>query len=123
MDIAIQKKIDTWKSGNYDAETKATIAKMSEDELIDSFYKDLEFGTGGLRGTMGVGSNRINKYTVGAATQGLSNYLKKAFPHEQVKVAVAHDSRNNSPLFASIVADVFSANTRVIIYHSPLWVS
>jgi phosphoglucomutase len=110
MDINIQKKIDTWKSGNYDAETKAAIAKMSEEELMDSFYKDLEFGTGGLRGTMGVGSNRINKYTVGAATQGLSNYLKKAFPTEQIKVAVAHDSRNNSPLFASIVADVFSGN-------------
>jgi len=110
MDTAIQKKIDAWKSGNYDAETKAAISKMSEDELIDSFYKDLEFGTGGLRGTMGVGSNRINKYTVGAATQGLSNYLKKAFPTEQIKVAIAHDSRNNSPLFASIVADVFSAN-------------
>jgi phosphoglucomutase len=110
MDIAIQKKIDTWKSGNYDPETKAALSKMSEEELIDSFYKDLEFGTGGLRGLMGVGSNRMNKYTVGAATQGLSNYLKKAFPNEQVKVAVAHDSRNNSPLFASIVADVFSAN-------------
>jgi phosphoglucomutase len=110
MDIAIQKKIDTWKSGNYDSETKAALSKMSEEELIDSFYKDLEFGTGGLRGLMGVGSNRMNKYTVGAATQGLSNYLKKAFPSEQVKVAVAHDSRNNSPLFASIVADVFSAN-------------
>ncbi|TAH18753.1 MAG: phospho-sugar mutase [Cytophagales bacterium] len=110
MDITIQKKIDTWKSGNYDTETKAAIAKMGEEELIDSFYKDLEFGTGGLRGTMGVGSNRINKYTVGAATQGLSNYLKKAFPTEQIKVAIAHDSRNNSPLFASIVADVFAAN-------------
>jgi phosphoglucomutase len=110
MDIAIQKKIDTWKSGNYDPETKAALGKMSEEELVDSFYKDLEFGTGGLRGLMGVGSNRMNKYTVGAATQGLSNYLKKAFPNEQVKVAVAHDSRNNSPLFASIVADVFSAN-------------
>ncbi|SFF47627.1 phospho-sugar mutase [Thermoflexibacter ruber] len=110
MDITIQKKIDQWKSGNYDAETKEAISKMSEEELIDSFYKDLEFGTGGLRGLMGVGSNRVNKYTVGAATQGLSNYLKKAFPNEQVKVAVAHDSRNNSPFFASIVADVFSAN-------------
>ncbi|MCU0351531.1 MAG: phospho-sugar mutase, partial [Flavobacterium sp.] len=75
MDIAIQKKIDTWKSGNYDPETKAALSKMSEEELIDSFYKDLEFGTGGLRGLMGVGSNRMNKYTVGAATQGLSNYL------------------------------------------------
>lgn len=110
MDITIQQKIDQWKSGNYDAETKEAISKMSEEELIDSFYKDLEFGTGGLRGLMGVGSNRVNKYTVGAATQGLSNYLKKAFPNEQVKVAVAHDSRNNSPFFASIVADVFSAN-------------
>ncbi len=110
MDIAIQKKIDLWQSGNYDAETKAAIAKMGEEELIDSFYKNLEFGTGGLRGTMGAGSNRVNKYTIGAATQGLSNYLKKSFPSEQIKVAIAHDSRNNSPLFASIVADVFSAN-------------
>lgn len=110
MDIAIQKKIDVWQSGNYDAETKAAIAKMGEEELIDSFYKNLEFGTGGLRGTMGAGSNRVNKYTIGAATQGLSNYLKKSFPSGQIKVAVAHDSRNNSPLFASIVADVFSAN-------------
>ncbi len=110
MDSIIQKKIDQWKSGKYDSETKEAISKMSEDELIDSFYKDLEFGTGGLRGLMGVGSNRVNKYTVGAATQGLSNYLKKAFPNEQVKVAIAHDSRNNSSFFASIVADVFSAN-------------
>lgn len=110
MDTTIQKKIDQWKSGKYDSETKEAISKMSEDELIDSFYKDLEFGTGGLRGLMGVGSNRVNKYTVGAATQGLSNYLKKAFPNEQVKVAIAHDSRNNSSFFASIVADVFSAN-------------
>jgi phosphoglucomutase len=110
MDSIIQKKIDQWKSGKYDSETKEAISKMSEDELIDSFYKDLEFGTGGLRGLMGVGSNRVNKYTIGAATQGLSNYLKKAFPNEQIKVAIAHDSRNNSSFFASIVADVFSAN-------------
>jgi len=110
MDSIIQKKIDQWKSGKYDSETKEAISKMSEDELIDSFYKDLEFGTGGLRGLMGVGSNRVNKYTIGAATQGLSNYLKKAFPNEQIKVAIAHDRRNISSFFASIVADVFSAN-------------
>ena len=74
------------------------------------FYKDLEFGTGGLRGIMGVGSNRMNVYTVGAATQGLSNYLKKNFAGEQVRVAVAHDSRNNSRMFAERVADIFASN-------------
>jgi len=120
MDSIIQKKIDQWKSGKYDSETKEAISKMSEDELIDSFYKDLEFGTGGLRGLMGVGSNRVNKYTIGAATQGLSNYLKKAFPNEQIKVAIAHDSRNNSSFFASIVADVFSANGSKVYFFDSL---
>ena len=79
-------------------------------ELFESFYKDLEFGTGGLRGIMGVGSNRMNVYTVGAATQGLSNYLKKNFAGEQVKVVVNHDSRNNSRMFAEHVADIFASN-------------
>ena len=94
--------------------TKAEIRKMiaSEDPklLIDSFYQNLEFGTGGLRGIMGVGSNCINKYTIGSATQGLANYLKKSFPNQEIKVAVAYDSRNNSREFAQITAGVFSAN-------------
>lgn len=97
-----------------DEGTKAEIRKMisSEDPklLIDSFYQNLEFGTGGLRGIMGVGSNCINKYTIGSATQGLANYLKKSFPKQEVKVAVAYDSRNNSREFAQITAGVFSAN-------------
>ncbi|QHT72077.1 phospho-sugar mutase [Rhodocytophaga rosea] len=114
METAIQSKIDTWLSGNYDPMTKQEIQQLisagNETELADAFYKDLEFGTGGLRGTMGVGSNRMNKYTVGMATQGLANYLKISFPGEQLKVAIAHDSRNNSDYFARITADVFSAN-------------
>lgn len=114
IDAATKQKIQQWIDGNIDQSTKEEIKKLiqenKEDELIDSFYKDLEFGTGGLRGLMGPGSNRMNKYTVGMATQGLSNYLKKSFPNEQIKVAIAHDSRNNSPLFAKITAEVFSAN-------------
>ncbi|GAA4394447.1 phospho-sugar mutase [Nibrella viscosa] len=114
IDSSTQQKIDRWLSGNYDADTKAAIQKMmdsgSSTDLIDSFYKDLEFGTGGLRGIIGVGSNRMNRYTVGAATQGLANYLNAAFPNEQIKVAIAHDSRRMSPEFARIVADIFSAN-------------
>jgi phosphoglucomutase len=107
-------KAKTWLEGNYDAETKAAIKDMIENnpqELIESFYRDLEFGTGGLRGIMGIGSNRMNKYTVGAATQGFANYLKANFPDRNpIKVAIAYDSRNNSPYFAQITADVFSAN-------------
>jgi phosphoglucomutase len=110
IDAATRKRIEKWLDGNIDKETKDAILKLKEDELIDSFYKDLEFGTGGLRGIMGPGSNRMNRYTVGMATQGLSNYLKKNFPNEQIKVAIAHDSRNNSSFFANITADVFSAN-------------
>jgi phosphoglucomutase len=114
MDQETQTRIQTWLEGAYDKETKTIIQTLldegKEDELIDSFYKELEFGTGGLRGIMGVGSNKMNKYTLGAATQGLSNYLKKNFPNEQIKVAIAHDSRNNSPLFAKITAEVFAAN-------------
>ncbi len=110
----VKEKVEHWLSGNYDADTKAEIQKMLDEnkstELTDAFYKDLEFGTGGLRGIMGVGSNRMNKYTVGQATQGLANYLKESFPNEKIKVAIAYDSRNNSTEFAQIVADVFSAN-------------
>jgi len=110
IDKAIQEKVDKWLNSNIDQESKAQIEALNEMELADSFYKDLEFGTGGLRGIMGIGSNRMNKYTVGMATQGLANYLKKSFPNEQVKVAIAHDSRNNSRFFAETTAAVFSAN-------------
>ena len=114
IDNVTKDKISSWLKGNYDEETKKIIndliSSSKEDELIDSFYKDLEFGTGGLRGLMGVGSNRINKYTIGAATQGLSNYLKLSFNGEQLKVAIAYDSRNLSDYFANITAEVFSAN-------------
>ena len=110
IDNQIQAKVDLWLNSAIDEESKSTIRSMDESELADSFYKDLEFGTGGLRGVMGVGSNRMNKYTVGMATQGLANYLIKSFPNEEIKVAIAHDSRNNSRFFAETTAAVFSAN-------------
>ncbi len=114
FDALTQEKINLWLSGNYDADTKAKIQQLldegKETELIDSFYKDLEFGTGGMRGEMGVGCNRMNKYTVGSATQGFANYLKANFSGESISVAIAHDSRNNSPFFARVAADIFSAN-------------
>ena len=113
MDSAIQQKVDTWLNGNFDADTKDEIRKMqagNTTELADSFYRNLEFGTGGLRGIMGVGTNRMNKYTVGMATQGYANYLKSSFPGEEVRVAIAHDSRNNSRFFAETTANVFGAN-------------
>ncbi|NRB52721.1 MAG: phospho-sugar mutase [Saprospiraceae bacterium] len=114
LEPSVLNKVNQWLEGNYDQETKAAIQAMldqgQETALTDAFYKDLEFGTGGLRGIMGPGSNRVNKYTLGMATQGLSNYLKKIYPDEQIKVAIAHDSRNNSDLFAGLTADVFSAN-------------
>jgi len=106
----IQNKINAWLNSNIDEASKTAISNLSEQDLIESFYKDLEFGTGGLRGIMGVGSNRVNKYTIGMATQGLSNYLHKAFPNTPLKVAIAHDSRNNSRFFAETTAAVFSAN-------------
>src|ERR1700712_773039 len=99
MDAAIQEKVDLWLSGNYDQATKDEITRMqgeNPNELVESFYRNLEFGTGGLRGIMGVGTNRMNKYTVGMATQGYANYLKKSFSDQEVRVAIAHDSRNNS---------------------------
>ena len=114
IDKEILDRANIWLIGNYDEETKDAIKEMMENnpqELTECFYRDLEFGTGGLRGIMGVGSNRMNKYTVGAATQGMANYLKKSFPElELIKVAIACDSRNNSDYFAQITADVFSAN-------------
>ena len=114
LDNAVLNKINHWLQGNYDDETKKEIRSLLEaesfTELTDSFYKDLEFGTGGLRGLMGPGTNRINKYTIGSATQGLCNYLNKKYPGEKISVAVAHDSRNNSDYFAQITTEVFSAN-------------
>lgn len=110
IDQSTQEKIDLWLNSAIDEDSKAQIRAMSENDLVDSFYKDLEFGTGGLRGIMGPGSNRINKYTIGMATQGLANYLLKSFPNEDIKVAIAHDSRNNSRFFAETTAAVFSAN-------------
>lgn len=111
METPISSKISEWLSNPaIDAQTQAEIKAMSEAELNDAFYKDLEFGTGGLRGVMGAGSNRMNKYTVGMATQGLSNYLKKSFANQSIKVAIAHDNRNNSRFFAETTAAVFSAN-------------
>jgi phosphoglucomutase len=112
MDAAIQQKIDKWLNGNFDEEAKAIIKDLqlnNTDELADAFYRNLEFGTGGLRGIMGIGTNRINKYTVGMATQGFANYLIKAFGNN-ISVAIAHDSRNNSRSFAEITANVFAAN-------------
>ena len=114
LEINILNKINNWLQGSYDEETKKEINDLLESEsfteLTDSFYKDLEFGTGGLRGTMGIGSNRINKYTIGTATQGLCNYLLKKYAGEKLSVAIAHDSRNKSDYFAKITAEVFSAN-------------
>ena len=114
IDKDVLAKANIWLTGNYDDETKKTIKEMIEidpHELTESFYRDLEFGTGGLRGIMGVGTNRMNKYTVGAATQGMANYMKLNFPDlDVIKVAIACDSRNNSEYFAQITADVFSAN-------------
>lgn len=111
----VKSKAQVWLTESYDKETRAQVQAMLENEdpteLIESFYKDLEFGTGGLRGIMGTGTNRMNKYTVGAATQGLSNYLKQEFEHlDQIKVVIGHDCRNNSRKFAEISADIFSAN-------------
>ena len=111
----VTAKAQIWLGDGYDEETKAAVRAMLDNEdktdLIEAFYKDLEFGTGGLRGIMGAGTNRMNIYTVGAATQGLSNYLKKAFADlPQIKVAIGHDCRNNSRKFAEVAADVFSAN-------------
>ena len=113
MSLTIAQKVEQWLAGNYDQATKDAITLMqsqSRDELADSFYRNLEFGTGGLRGIMGVGTNRINKYTIGMATQGFANYLNKTYPNDKISVVVGHDSRNNARFFAETTADVFAAN-------------
>ena len=113
MSEMIELNVQRWLSGNYDANTKQVILDLqanNKEELQDSFYRNLEFGTGGLRGIMGVGTNRINKYTIGMATQGFSNYLLKTYPNESIAVAIGHDSRNNSRFFAETTAQVFAAN-------------
>lgn len=124
LEQATLSTINEWLNGNYDKNTKEDIQnllnKEAFTELTDSFYRSLEFGTGGLRGIMGPGSNRINKYTIGTATQGLSNYLNNKYPGEKIKVAIAHDSRNNSDYFAKITADVFSANGIHVYFFSAL---
>ncbi|MEO6453146.1 MAG: phospho-sugar mutase [Ginsengibacter sp.] len=120
MEPITQQKIDKWLTPAYDQATRDKILDLQKNnpgELEDAFYKNLEFGTGGLRGLMGTGTNRINKYTIGMATQGYANYLKKSFP--EVKVAVAHDSRNNSRELAEITANVFGANgIKVFLFES-----
>ncbi len=119
----ILERVQTWLEGNYDQETKTEIRRLMEsdtEEVINSFYKDLEFGTGGMRGIMGVGTNKMNKYTVGMSTQGMSNYLKKMFPgNKEIKAAIAYDSRNNSAYFSKISADVLSSNgIKVYLFES-----
>src|SRR6187200_3414311 len=120
MEQITQQRINKWLTPAYDQATRDKIQELQKnhpEELEDAFYKNLEFGTGGLRGTMGVGTNRINRYTIGMATQGYANYLKKCFP--EVKVAVAHDSRNNSREYAEITANVFGANgIKVFLFES-----
>ena len=125
LEPTLVTKIQEWLDGNYDDSTKTEIRQRIENEdadwLTDGFYKDLEFGTGGLRGIMGVGSNRVNKYTLGKATQGFSNYLlEKYAEEEQIKVVIAHDCRNNSDVFAGFTADIFSANGIKVYYFDSL---
>ncbi len=113
MNQAINQKIASWLEGNFDAATKDEIRSLQANQpdlLEDAFYRNLEFGTGGLRGLMGVGTNRVNKYTIGMATQGFSNYLLKTYPNESISVVVGHDSRNNSRFLAETTAQVFAAN-------------
>ena len=114
LDTNISERVNKWLQEDYDAQTRADVQKLldtgDKEKITDAFYRDLEFGTGGLRGIMGVGSNRVNKYTIGAATQGLSNYLKDQYPSEKIKVVIAYDNRNQADYFAQVTADVFSAN-------------
>lgn len=110
----IATRVNSWLAESFDKETRQAVQRLLDagdvKELTDAFYRDLEFGTGGLRGIMGVGTNRINRYTLGMATQGLSNYLRKVYPDEEIRVVIAHDNRNNATTYANVVADVFSAN-------------
>jgi phosphoglucomutase len=121
MTDIVQQKVSKWLTGNFDEATKETIKKLqatNPDELTEAFYQNLEFGTGGLRGIMGIGTNRMNKYTVGMATQGFANYLKQKLQGE-IKVAIAHDCRNNSRFFAETTAHVFAANgIKVFLFES-----
>ncbi|RNL74432.1 phospho-sugar mutase [Sinomicrobium pectinilyticum] len=123
VDEKILEKVNEWLSPAFDEATKENIRQLMENspkELTESFYKDLEFGTGGMRGIMGTGSNRINKYTLGKNTQGLSNYLKKVYPDKELKVAIAYDCRHNSDTLANVVAEVFSANDIKVYLFSAL---
>lgn len=123
IDPKTLQKAQSWLDSHYDEETRKQVRELMESnpqELVESFYQDLEFGTGGLRGIMGVGTNRMNKYTVGMATQGLANYLKKIFSGMPVSVAIAYDSRNNSEYFARITAEVMSANDIKVYLFSDL---
>lgn len=113
MEAKIKENVNAWLNGNFDQDTKNEIRRLEAEnpnELADAFYRTLEFGTGGLRGIMGVGTNRMNKYTVGMSTQGYANYLKQTYPGGEIRVAIAHDPRNNSRTFAEIVANVMAAN-------------
>ena len=113
IDKAILDKVNEWLTPTFDQDTQNQIKEMmttSPKNFEESFYKNLEFGTGGMRGIMGVGTNRINKYTLGKNTQGISEYLKKSFPGEDLKVVIAYDCRHNSDILGKVVADVFSAN-------------
>jgi phosphoglucomutase len=119
IDPSILAKAESWLAGNVDEQTKSTIRTLIKEnpkELVDSFYQDLEFGTGGLRGLMGVGTNRMNVYTIGMATQGLANYLLKCFPNQEIRVAITHDSRINNTLFATTTANVLTANGIHVLY-------
>ena len=122
MDAAIQTKVNAWLAGNYDKAAKDEILRLqkeSPDELTEAFYRNLEFGTGGMRGLMGVGTNKVNKYTIGMATQGFANYLKKIYGNTEIKVAIAHDNRNNSRFFAETTANIFAANgIKVFLFES-----
>lgn len=124
LDTTAERNIKTWLKGKYDDDTKTSIQELIDEgnsnQLTDSFYKNLEFGTGGMRGEIGVGSNRMNKYTVGAATQGLANYLNKTFVGQEIKVAIAYDSRNFSPEFARVAADILSANGITVYLYKEL---
>ncbi len=123
IEKALLDKVNVWLTPAFDSETQAAIKGLMETspkELEDAFYRNLEFGTGGMRGVMGMGTNRINKYTLGKATQGLSNYLKTSFPGQELKVAIAYDCRNNSDTLAKVVADVFSANGIKVFLFSEL---
>jgi phosphoglucomutase len=122
MDTAIKEKVNVWLNGTYDQATKDEILRLEKEnptELADAFYRNLEFGTGGLRGIMGVGTNRMNKFTVGMSTQGYANYLNQTYPGGTVRVAIAHDPRNNGRMFAEIVANVMAANgIKVFLFES-----